>query len=83
MLATRYDEFIVHVVEVCRTCSWNHFVSHMCSARSDLPRGRAAPGRRATARGRRVNSEGRPVGQTATSHREARLTVLGSVQSTE
>ncbi len=26
MLATRYDEFSVHVVEVCRTCSWNHLV---------------------------------------------------------
>jgi len=25
-LATRYDEFSVHVVEVCRTCSWNHLV---------------------------------------------------------
>ncbi|EKF21791.1 hypothetical protein C731_4275 [Mycolicibacterium hassiacum DSM 44199] len=26
MLASRYDEFSVHVVEVCRTCSWNHLV---------------------------------------------------------
>ena len=26
MLAARYDEFAVHVVEVCRTCSWNHLV---------------------------------------------------------
>jgi len=26
LLATRYDEFSVHVVEVCRTCSWNHLV---------------------------------------------------------
>jgi len=26
MLAARYDEFSVHVVEVCRTCSWNHLV---------------------------------------------------------
>lgn len=26
MLATRFDEFAVHVVEVCRTCSWNHLV---------------------------------------------------------
>ena len=26
LLATRYDEFAVHVVEVCRTCSWNHLV---------------------------------------------------------
>ena len=26
LLASRYDEFAVHVVEVCRTCSWNHLV---------------------------------------------------------
>ncbi|WP_165849638.1 DUF5318 family protein [Mycobacterium uberis] len=26
VLATRYAEFAVHVVEVCRTCSWNHLV---------------------------------------------------------
>lgn len=26
MLATRFSEFAVHVVEVCRTCSWNHLV---------------------------------------------------------
>jgi len=26
MLASRYEEFSVHVVEVCRTCSWNHLV---------------------------------------------------------
>src|ERR1700679_2636360 len=26
LLATRYPEFSVHVVEVCRTCSWNHLV---------------------------------------------------------
>jgi hypothetical protein len=26
LLATRFDEFAVHVVEVCRTCSWNHLV---------------------------------------------------------
>ena len=25
-LATLYEEFNVHVVEVCRTCSWNHLV---------------------------------------------------------
>jgi hypothetical protein len=25
-LAARYAEFSVHVVEVCRTCSWNHLV---------------------------------------------------------
>ena len=26
LLATRFTEFAVHVVEVCRTCSWNHLV---------------------------------------------------------
>ncbi|REM53593.1 hypothetical protein DSI43_06410, partial [Mycobacterium tuberculosis] len=26
LLATRFSEFAVHVVEVCRTCSWNHLV---------------------------------------------------------
>jgi Family of unknown function (DUF5318) len=26
LLATRFEEFSVHVVEVCRTCSWNHLV---------------------------------------------------------
>lgn len=25
-LATQYDEISVYVVEVCRTCSWNHLV---------------------------------------------------------
>ncbi len=25
-LAATHDEFTVHVVEVCRTCSWNHLV---------------------------------------------------------
>ena len=26
LLTTRFSEFAVHVVEVCRTCSWNHLV---------------------------------------------------------
>ena len=26
LLAIRFEEFAVHVVEVCRTCSWNHLV---------------------------------------------------------
>jgi hypothetical protein len=25
-MATLYEEFSVFVVEVCRTCSWNHLV---------------------------------------------------------
>src|SRR6201985_1170920 len=26
LLASRFEEFSVHVVEVCRTCEWNHLV---------------------------------------------------------
>lgn len=26
LLASRFSEFTVHVVEVCQTCSWNHLV---------------------------------------------------------
>ena len=62
MLATRFDEFSVHVVEVCRTCSWNHLVkSYVLGAVRRHPESadRAAPGRRASARARPVNSEGR------------------------
>lgn len=65
LLASRYDEFSVHVVEVCRTCSWNHLVkSYVLGAvpptgpsRGGGPRG--APRRRAVVRARPVNSEGR------------------------
>ena len=58
LLAARFDEFAVHVVEVCRTCSWNHLVkSYVLGARAR--RRRAAHGRRAQARVRPVNSEGR------------------------
>ena len=49
MLATRFDEFAVHVVEVCRTCSWNHLVEVVC-ARCGAP-GIASPGHRALADG--------------------------------
>ena len=42
MLAAKFDEFAVHVVEVCRTCSWNHLVkSYVLGA----PRPRRAPRR--------------------------------------
>ena len=38
MLATRYEEFSVHVVEVCRTCSWNHLVkSYVMGAARPAP----------------------------------------------
>ena len=55
------------MVEVCRTCSWNHLVkSYVLGAArparptrpSRPPRARAAPGRRATAPARPVNNEG-------------------------
>ena len=33
-MATLFDEFSVYVVEVCRTCSWNHLVlSYVLGAR--------------------------------------------------
>lgn len=39
MLAARFDEFSVHVVEVCRTCSWNHLVKSYVLGASRPPRG--------------------------------------------
>ena len=65
LLATRYDEFSVHVVEVCRTWSWNHLVKSYVLERSRHQRDRAAHGRRAVGRARPVNSEApRPVSQS-------------------
>lgn len=53
MLATRYDEFSVHVVEVCRTCSWNHLVKSYVLGAVPPPKGsrgtRTARGRARTA----------------------------------
>ena len=50
-LATTEDEFTVHVVEVCRTCSWNHLVqSYVLGAP-------VAPGTRRRAPRRRTASE--------------------------
>ncbi|MBP1161535.1 MULTISPECIES: DUF5318 domain-containing protein [Rhodococcus] len=51
-LATTQEEFSVHVVEVCRTCSWNHLVqSYVLGAapapkRARRPSGARAPSRR-------------------------------------
>ena len=59
LLASRYDEFSVHVVEVCRTCSWNHLVKSYVLGAVRPERDRVAHGRRAMARARPVNSEGR------------------------
>ncbi|OBF50551.1 hypothetical protein A5787_00535 [Mycobacterium sp. 852002-50816_SCH5313054-b] len=39
MLATRFDEFSVHVVEVCRTCSWNHLVKSYVMGAIRPPKG--------------------------------------------
>jgi hypothetical protein len=54
MLAARFDEFKVHVVEVCRTCSWNHLVkSYVLGA----PRPPKARGTRTARTGARTASE--------------------------
>ncbi len=39
LLATRYDEFSVHVVEVCRTCSWDHLVKSYVLGAIPPPKG--------------------------------------------
>ena len=54
MLAAKFDEFAVHVVEVCRTCSWNHLVkSYVLGA----PRPPKARGTRTARSGARTASE--------------------------
>ncbi len=52
MLATRYDEFSVHVVEVCRTCEWNHLVKSYVLGAIPPPKGSRTPRRTQTARSR-------------------------------
>jgi Family of unknown function (DUF5318) len=39
MLAARFQEFSVHVVEVCRTCSWNHLVKSYVLGAARPPKG--------------------------------------------
>ncbi|WP_018160053.1 DUF5318 domain-containing protein [Smaragdicoccus niigatensis] len=39
-LATTRDEFSVHVVEVCRTCSWNHLVQSYVMGAIPVPKAR-------------------------------------------
>ncbi len=46
LLATRFDEFAVHVVEVCRTCSWNHLVKSYVLGAPKPPK--SAPAKRST-----------------------------------
>ena len=41
LLATRFEEFAVHVVEVCRTCSWNHLVKSYVLGAARPPKGDA------------------------------------------
>lgn len=38
LLASRFEEFSVHVVEVCRTCSWNHLVKSYVLGAARPPR---------------------------------------------
>ena len=61
MLATRFDEFSVHVVEVCRTCSWNHLVkSYMLGAVRPPTRSR---GTRTARTGARTASDARTASE--------------------
>jgi hypothetical protein len=43
LLTTRFDEFSVHVVEVCRTCSWNHLVKSYVLGAERPPKGTRGP----------------------------------------
>jgi hypothetical protein len=55
LLAARYDEFSVHVVEVCRTCSWNHLVKSYVLGAVRPPKG--SRGTRTARNGARTASE--------------------------
>src|SRR5690242_16376470 len=57
LLATRYDEFAVHVVEVCRTCSWNHLVKSYVLGTPRSPKAPKAPRTRTARSGARTASE--------------------------
>lgn len=57
LLATRYDEFAVHVVEVCRTCSWNHLVKSYVLGTARPKNGTRAKGTRTARSGARTASE--------------------------
>jgi hypothetical protein len=50
MLATRFDEFAVHVVEVCRTCEWNHLVKSYVLGAPKPPKARRTRAARSGAR---------------------------------
>ncbi|WP_137722948.1 DUF5318 domain-containing protein [Prescottella subtropica] len=53
-LAATEEEFSVHVVEVCRTCSWNHLVQSYVLGAVPVPKQRR---RTAASRSRRTASE--------------------------
>lgn len=53
-LASSQEEFSVHVVEVCRTCSWNHLVQSYVLGSPPAPK---SPRRRSTGPKRRTASE--------------------------
>ena len=53
-LAASQEEFSVHVVEVCRTCSWNHLVQSYVLGSQPAPK---RPRRRTTGQDRRTASE--------------------------
>lgn len=58
MLTTRFSEFAVHVVEVCRTCSWNHLVkSYVLGAARPARPPRGTGGKRTARNGGRTASE--------------------------
>lgn len=55
LLATRHPEFSVYVVEVCRTCSWNHLVKSYLLGLARPPKG--TRGGRTARSGARTASE--------------------------
>lgn len=57
VLASRYDEFSVHVVEVCRTCSWNHLVKSYVLGATRPPEGTRSRRTRTARDGARTASE--------------------------
>ncbi len=55
LLASRFAEFSVHVVEVCRTCSWNHLVKSYVLGAARPPK--SSRGTRTARNGTRTASE--------------------------
>ena len=49
LLANSFGDFSVYVVEVCRTCSWNHLVLSYVMGAEDAPETSRRPDRRRTA----------------------------------